>query len=85
MMESIAHMPGSATPWRLLDGYQVRNRQVHDELMAPDGELRPHYATFVRSLDGLGRHELASRWDNAKRAITSTATLKASIGRGRST
>jgi uncharacterized circularly permuted ATP-grasp superfamily protein/uncharacterized alpha-E superfamily protein len=68
-MESIAHMPGSATPWRLLDGYQVRNRQVHDELMAPDGELRPHYATFVRSLDGLGRHELASRWDNAKRAI----------------
>ena len=42
---------------------------VHDELITPDGELRPHYDTFVRSLETLGRHELASRWENAKRAI----------------
>ena len=33
------------------------------------GSSRPHYDTFVRSLETLGRHELASRWENAKRAI----------------
>ena len=38
-------------------------------MITPDGELRPHYDTFVRSLETLGRHELASRWENAKRAI----------------
>ena len=37
--------------------------------MTPGGQLRPHYDTFVRSLETLGRHELASRWENAKRAI----------------
>jgi len=68
-MESITRIPVPTTPWRLLDGYQARNGLVHDELIAPGGELRPHYDTFVRSLETLGRHELASRWENAKRAI----------------
>ena len=68
-MESMTRTPGPTTPWRLADGYQVRNGHVHDELIAPDGELRPHYDTFVRSLETLGRHELALRWENAKRAI----------------
>ena len=68
-MESITRIPVPTTPWRLLDGYQVRNGLVHDELITPDGGLRPHYDTFVRSLETLGRHELASRWENAKRAI----------------
>ena len=68
-MESITRIPVPTTPWRLLDGYQARNGLVHDELITPDGGLRPHYDTFVRSLETLGRHELASRWENAKRAI----------------
>ena len=68
-MESVTRMPGPMAPWRLLDGYQVHNGHVHDELITPAGELRPHYDTFVRSLETLGRHELASRWENAKRAI----------------
>ena len=68
-MESITRIPVPTTPWRLLDGYQARNGLVHDELIRPGGELRPQYDTFVRSLETLGRHELASRWENAKRAI----------------
>ncbi|HEU4692157.1 MAG TPA: circularly permuted type 2 ATP-grasp protein [Vicinamibacterales bacterium] len=67
-MESLTHPPGSTAPWQLLAGYQPRGH-VHDELVAPGGELRPHYDTFVRSLEALGRHELASRWENAKRTI----------------
>ena len=67
-MESLTHPPGSTAPWQLLAGYQPRGH-VHDELVAPGGDLRPHYDTFVRSLEALGRHELASRWENAKRTI----------------
>jgi uncharacterized circularly permuted ATP-grasp superfamily protein/uncharacterized alpha-E superfamily protein len=67
-MDSLTHTPGLATAWRLLEGYQPRG-VVHDELFADDGKPRPHYDTFVRSLEALGRHELASRWENAKRAI----------------
>jgi uncharacterized circularly permuted ATP-grasp superfamily protein/uncharacterized alpha-E superfamily protein len=61
-------MDGIATPWRLLEGYQPRG-DVHDELLAVGGQPRPHYETFVRLVESLGRHELASRWENAKRAI----------------
>jgi uncharacterized circularly permuted ATP-grasp superfamily protein/uncharacterized alpha-E superfamily protein len=67
-MESVTHIPGPAAPWRLLEGYQPRGH-IHDEMVAPGGELRPHYHTFVHSLEALGRHELASRWENAKRTI----------------
>src|SRR5918995_513549 len=68
-MESLTHLSGPSSPWRLLDGYRPRSGPVHDELMMPGGQLRPQYETFVRSLETLGRHELASRWENAKRAI----------------
>ena len=67
-MESLTHPPGSTAPWQLLSGYQPRGHG-HDELVAPGGDLRPHYDTFVRSIEALGRHELASRWENAKRTI----------------
>jgi uncharacterized circularly permuted ATP-grasp superfamily protein/uncharacterized alpha-E superfamily protein len=67
-MESLTQAPGPATPWRLLEGYQSRGH-VYDELLTPGGHLRQHYETFVRSLETLGRHELASRWESAKRTI----------------
>jgi uncharacterized circularly permuted ATP-grasp superfamily protein/uncharacterized alpha-E superfamily protein len=67
-MESLTHLSDPATPWRLLAGYQPRGH-VHDELVDRGGELRHHYGTFVRSLEALGRHELASRWENAKGTI----------------
>jgi len=60
--------PTLSTPWRLLEGYQP-SASVHDEVIASDGQLRSHCETFVRSLESLGRHELASRWENAKRTL----------------
>jgi uncharacterized circularly permuted ATP-grasp superfamily protein/uncharacterized alpha-E superfamily protein len=68
-MESLTNLSSSTAPWRLLDGYQQRHGHVHDELVMAGGQLRPHYEMFVQSLEALGRHELASRWENAKRAI----------------
>jgi uncharacterized circularly permuted ATP-grasp superfamily protein/uncharacterized alpha-E superfamily protein len=55
-------------PWRLLDEYRPLEGG-HDEVLAAPGRLHPHYEPLVRSLEALGRHELASRWENAKRAI----------------
>jgi uncharacterized circularly permuted ATP-grasp superfamily protein/uncharacterized alpha-E superfamily protein len=67
-MQPSAPTPAFAPPWRLLDGYQPFGF-VYDELTTPAGQLRPHYDTFVHSMEALGRNELASRWENAKRAI----------------
>lgn len=53
---------------RPLDGYQP-NEGAYDELVAQSESVRPHCEPFVRSLETLGRHELASRWENAKRAL----------------
>jgi len=42
---------------------------VYDEMVVGTDRVRPHCEPFVRSVEDLGRHELASRWENAKRAI----------------
>jgi uncharacterized circularly permuted ATP-grasp superfamily protein/uncharacterized alpha-E superfamily protein len=67
-MKSAANIHGATIPWRLLDEYSVVE-SVYDEMVTGRGVLRPHCETFVRSLEALGRHEFASRWDSAKRAI----------------
>jgi len=38
-------------------------------MLGGDGSVRPHCERFVGSIEGLGRHELVSRWENAKRTI----------------
>jgi uncharacterized circularly permuted ATP-grasp superfamily protein len=55
-------------PWRLLDGYHAADG-VYDEMVGADSRLRPHYEGFTRALEALGRVELASRWENAKRTL----------------
>ena len=42
---------------------------MYDETLAADGQVRPHFAPLIRSLEALGRPELTSRWENARRAI----------------
>jgi uncharacterized circularly permuted ATP-grasp superfamily protein/uncharacterized alpha-E superfamily protein len=42
---------------------------VHDEMTTASERIRPQYEPLVRSLNALGRHELASRWEAARRAI----------------
>ncbi|MGE3577536.1 MAG: circularly permuted type 2 ATP-grasp protein [Vicinamibacterales bacterium] len=52
----------------LLDDYRVR-AGVFDEAFETGNRLRPFCAPLFTSLDALGRHELASRWENARRTI----------------
>jgi uncharacterized circularly permuted ATP-grasp superfamily protein len=65
---SVASDPHTVQPWRLLDGYRAADG-VYDEMVAADAALRPHYEGFMRALDALGRVDLASRWENAKRTL----------------
>ena len=67
-MTSPTRIPEPTLPSRLFEGYHLPDR-VRDEMVAASGALHPHVEPFVRSLETLGRHELASRWDHAKRAI----------------
>jgi uncharacterized circularly permuted ATP-grasp superfamily protein/uncharacterized alpha-E superfamily protein len=42
---------------------------VYDELLGPDGQMRPHWLSFVRSLDALGLREFTHRWQEATQLI----------------
>ena len=55
-------------PWRLLDDYRPLTG-VYDEMSSGAGQPRAHCEALIQSLEGLGRTELSSRWEGAKRAI----------------
>ncbi|HXP62133.1 MAG TPA: circularly permuted type 2 ATP-grasp protein [Dongiaceae bacterium] len=55
-------------PAKLLAGYRPLPG-VFDELLAPDGELRPHYAPLIEALDNLGSAELNHRRQAGDRLI----------------
>jgi uncharacterized circularly permuted ATP-grasp superfamily protein len=55
-------------PGSLLSGYEPP-RGVYDELVGPDGALRPHWKSFVELLEALGADELDRRWQQARRLI----------------
>jgi uncharacterized circularly permuted ATP-grasp superfamily protein/uncharacterized alpha-E superfamily protein len=67
-MTSATDLLGPATPWRLFDGYRPREG-TYDEMVPAPGVLRPHCEGFVRSLEALGHHEFASRWESAQRSV----------------
>src|ERR1700687_5192521 len=67
-MKSASDPQAATAPWRLLEGYEPVER-VYDETLAGDGQVRPHFDPLIRSLEALGRPELTSRWENARRAI----------------
>ena len=67
-MKSATDIPGVTTPWRLFEPYHPQEG-AYDEMVAASGVLRPHCEGFVRSLEALGPHELASRWEGARRSI----------------
>ncbi|MBC8131433.1 MAG: circularly permuted type 2 ATP-grasp protein, partial [Deltaproteobacteria bacterium] len=48
--------------------YAVRP-EAHDEMMGPDGVVRPAWAALVRFLDGVGPLELGRRWEQAQQLI----------------
>ncbi|HEX8916303.1 MAG TPA: circularly permuted type 2 ATP-grasp protein, partial [Humisphaera sp.] len=55
-------------PLGFADGYEPRVPAL-DEMVEPDGSLRPHWRMFVSMLDDLGREELGRRWEQARRQI----------------
>jgi len=55
-------------PWRLLEDYRPLTG-VYDEMSSGAGQPRAYCQALIRSLEGLGRGELSSRWEGAKRAI----------------
>jgi uncharacterized circularly permuted ATP-grasp superfamily protein len=67
-MKSATETPGVTTPWRLFDGYN-QLEGAYDEMLSAPGALRQHCEVFVRSLEALGQHEFASRWESANRSI----------------
>jgi uncharacterized circularly permuted ATP-grasp superfamily protein/uncharacterized alpha-E superfamily protein len=57
-----------APPRGFAAGYSVRQSDI-DEMIEPDGSLRPHWRMFVSQLDDLGPSELPRRWEQARRII----------------
>src|ERR1700722_2775604 len=60
--------PTTAKPTGLAQSYTPTN-QPTDEMLEPDGSLRPHWRPFVSMMDDLGRGEILSRSDEARRII----------------
>ena len=67
MTGPVSTKPSAGVSWRLLDGYP-QDAGGYDEML-DGGDLRAHCEPLVRSLETLGRHELASRWERARRAV----------------
>ncbi|MBC7951785.1 MAG: circularly permuted type 2 ATP-grasp protein [Rhodospirillaceae bacterium] len=49
-------------PKPIHDGYRPP-ANTYDEMLGADGQIRPHWRDFIRSLDNLTREEMAQRWD----------------------
>ncbi|HET6150260.1 MAG TPA: circularly permuted type 2 ATP-grasp protein [Polyangia bacterium] len=54
---------------QLLLRYPTTPDGSYDELVDPSGSIRPHWRTFVRSLEALGGAELTERWEQARQLI----------------
>ena len=52
----------------LLEHYSA-SAGAYDEMESAPASLRPHWHDFMQSLKGLGREELASRWENGRRML----------------
>ena len=67
MIPSLTQLDGpNAGPFRrLYDG----PLPFRDEMVDPEGSLRPHWQTFVHAMDELGFAEVARRWEDARHLI----------------
>src|SRR5258706_10027318 len=67
-MKSVSGTTHTATPANLFGGYKLADG-AYDEMATGPGMLRAHCEGLVRSLESLGRDELAARWEGARRSI----------------
>ncbi len=57
----------------LTDGYQPSD-DVFDEMLAPDGSVRPHWLPFLDALGSMSEAQIAHHWDTAQRLIQENGT-----------
>jgi uncharacterized circularly permuted ATP-grasp superfamily protein/uncharacterized alpha-E superfamily protein len=60
--------PAAPARWSLLANYR-REPGVFDECLTAGGEVRPHYARFLQTLEPIGAGELKRRWENSRRLV----------------
>jgi uncharacterized circularly permuted ATP-grasp superfamily protein/uncharacterized alpha-E superfamily protein len=58
----------TAAPVGLLAGYK-RSASAFDEMLAENGQVRPHYAKLMETLEELSPAELRQRWDTSQRFV----------------
>jgi uncharacterized circularly permuted ATP-grasp superfamily protein/uncharacterized alpha-E superfamily protein len=68
LMSKAASQPKPDKTPRLAAGYQALPG-IYDELLQPDGEMRPHYQGLMQELEALGRVELKARHETGNRLI----------------
>jgi uncharacterized circularly permuted ATP-grasp superfamily protein/uncharacterized alpha-E superfamily protein len=62
-------VPPAAPPRRgFAEGYRP-NQNIPDEMIEPDGSLRPYWRMLVSQMDDIGPDELPRRWEQARRLI----------------
>src|SRR6185503_18206340 len=67
-MSDSASSPIAIGASALSQRYAVRPG-AYDEMLGPDGAVRPAWQPFIRFLDGLGPAELRRRWEQAQQLI----------------
>src|ERR1700689_1856148 len=55
-------------PLSVAESYAA-NSNLTDEMIEPDGAIRPHWRPFVSMLDEMGSEEVLRRWEHARRLI----------------
>ena len=80
MTTSLTKLDGSkADPFRrLYDGPP----QFRDEMVDPEGGLRPDWRTFLRALNELGFSEVTRRWEDARQLIREHGVAKLIVDQG---
>jgi len=57
----------------LMDGYQPADG-IFDEMLAPDGAVRPHWQPFLDALGGMTEAQIAHHWETAQRLVQENGT-----------
>ncbi|HUC86200.1 MAG TPA: circularly permuted type 2 ATP-grasp protein [Candidatus Acidoferrales bacterium] len=66
--ETAAKQKGAEAPVGLLAGYK-RSASAFDEMLAENGQVRPHYTKLMETLEELSPAELRQRWDTSQRFV----------------
>jgi uncharacterized circularly permuted ATP-grasp superfamily protein/uncharacterized alpha-E superfamily protein len=84
-MTTIAPESPAAPPASLFGAYRPL-LDCYDEMVLPDGTLRPHWRAFASKMDAVGPDELARQWEQGQRLIYDNGVTFSTVDEsGRST